>query len=100
MFAIALSSSYPKPYYTPKPNLCRGNPFRPPPPSPPQMSHGSSQMPRAVEDMPEADLRELARWFKSKGGDRRRLLRRYKAGRQKTEALNARKQVTLALALV
>eukprot|EP00904_Undaria_pinnatifida_P000773 jgi/Undpi1/10697/HiC_scaffold_29.g13145.m1 len=51
-----------------------------------------SHMPRAVEDMPEADLRELAMWFRSKGGDRRRLLRRYKAGRQKTEALNARKQ--------
>ena len=43
--------------------------------------------------MSEADLTELARWFKSKGGDRRRLLRRYQAGRQKTEALNARKQV-------
>ncbi|CAM9510853.1 unnamed protein product, partial [Scytosiphon promiscuus] len=56
------------------------------------MSLDSSLMPRGVEDISEKDLRELARWFKARSGERRRLLRRYKAGRQKTEALAARKQ--------
>lgn len=51
-------------------------------------------MPRAVEDIAEADLRELAKWFRSKGHERRRLLHRYKVGRKKTEALAARKKVT------
>lgn len=58
-----------------------------------QMSLDSSVMPRGVEDIPEKDLRELARWFKSRSTERRRLLKRYKTGRQKTEALAARKQV-------
>ena len=57
------------------------------------MSLDSSVMPRGVEDIPEKDLRELARWFKSRSAERRRLLKRYKTGRQKTEALAARKQV-------
>lgn len=71
----------------------------PPPPEPshdrihPQMSLDSSLMPRGVEDIPEKDLRELAKWFKSRSSERRRLLKRYKTGRQKTEALAARKQV-------
>lgn len=57
-------------------------------------------MPRGVEDIPEADLRELARWFGTKGVERRRLLKRYKVGRQKTEALAARKQVFLLFVCV
>ncbi|CAN0428756.1 unnamed protein product, partial [Ectocarpus sp. 12 AP-2014] len=56
------------------------------------MSLDSSLMPRGVEDIPEKDLRELAKWFKSRSSERRRLLKRYKTGRQKTEALAARKQ--------
>lgn len=59
-----------------------------------QMSLDSSLMPRGVEDIPEKDLRELAKWFKSRSSERRRLLKRYKAGRQKTEALAARKLVS------
>ena len=57
----------------------------------------SSAMPRGVEDIPEKDLRELARWFKSRSAERRRLLKRYKIGRQKTEALAARKQVCVCM---
>lgn len=57
------------------------------------MSLDSAFQPRGIEDIPEKDLRELAKWFKSKSTERRRLLKRYKTGRQKTEALAARKQV-------
>lgn len=42
--------------------------------------------------MNEGDLRELARWFSSTGGRRRRLLQRYRTGRQKTAALESRRQ--------
>ena len=51
-------------------------------------------MPKAVEDIPEAELRELVSWFREKGGERRRLLKRYRAGRLKTEALDAKKKVS------
>lgn len=61
------------------------------------MSLDSSLMPRGVEDIPEKDLRELAKWFKSRSAERRHLLKRYRTGRQKTEALAARKQVIFAL---
>lgn len=50
-------------------------------------------MPKAVEDIPEAELRELVSWFRARGGERRRLLKRYRAGRLKTEALDAKKKV-------
>lgn len=50
-------------------------------------------MPKAVEDIPEAELRELVSWFRERGLERRRLLKRYKAGRLKTEALDAKKKV-------
>lgn len=52
-------------------------------------------MPRGVEEISEGDLRELAKWFRSRTSERRGLLKRYNAGRQKTEALAARKQVTV-----
>lgn len=65
-----------------------------------QMSLDSSVMPRGVEDIPEKDLRELAKWFKSRSAERRRLLKRYKTGRQKTEALAARKQVRFLFLLL
>lgn len=57
------------------------------------MSQESSLMPRGVDDISEGDLRELAKWFRTASGERRRLLKRYKIGRQKTKALAARKQV-------
>lgn len=50
-------------------------------------------MPKAVEDIPEAELRELVSWFRERGSERRRLLKRYRAGRLKTEALDAKKKV-------
>ena len=58
-----------------------------------QMSQDSSLVPKAVDDIPETKLRELAGWFRARAVERRRLLKRYRAGRLKTEALAARKQV-------
>ncbi|CAM9811186.1 unnamed protein product [Ascophyllum nodosum] len=41
------------------------------------------------QDIPETQLCELAGWFRALAGERRRLLKRYRASRLKAEALDA-----------
>ena len=55
------------------------------------MSQESSLMSKGVDDISEADMRELANWFRARGKERRCLLKRYNACRLKTEALAAKK---------